>query len=251
MSARLLTVLPFVALLVTLVAPADAGKFSWKNEATNLQVLEGEVTPRSLRNVMLGFTNALGVRCSYCHDDAEGDGLDEIDFASDAKPAKETARLMMDMVAAINSEHLKSLGSETHEVMEVRCVTCHHSQKRPALLHDVLDDVITADGVDAGVKRYRDLRERYHGGFTYDFGVGTLNRLGYRLLAAEKVDDAITIFRLNVEQFPHSGNVFDSLAEAYATKGQTELAIAHYQASLVRDPDNRNALSKITELRIK
>ncbi len=44
------------------------------------------------------FPQALGVRCTYCHDDSNGLKPSEMDFASDAKPEKEIARLMLGMV---------------------------------------------------------------------------------------------------------------------------------------------------------
>jgi tetratricopeptide (TPR) repeat protein len=46
-----------------------------------------------------------------------------------------------------------------------------------------------------------------------------LNTLGYKLLQQGRSDDAIAVFKLNVDAFPQSGNVYDSLGEAYLRKG--------------------------------
>ena len=46
-----------------------------------------------------------------------------------------------------------------------------------------------------------------------------LNALGYALMAQKKLDEAIDIFQRNVKAHPDSWNVYDSLAEAYADKG--------------------------------
>src|SRR5882672_9764628 len=43
-----------------------------------------------------------------------------------------------------------------------------------------------------------------------------LNLLGYQLLQHRKYPEAVAIFRLNGEIFPESGNVWNSLGEAYA-----------------------------------
>jgi tetratricopeptide (TPR) repeat protein len=44
---------------------------------------------------------------------------------------------------------------------------------------------------------------------------------------------------MNVELFPQSWNVYDSLAEAYAVKGEMGLAIKYYERSLELNPDNQ------------
>lgn len=74
-----------------------------------------------------------------------------------------------------------------------------------------------------------------------------LNRLGYEFLPADP-DTAIAIFSLNVELHPESGNVYDSLGEAYMIAGQREQAIENYRRSLELDPDNENAKEKLQEL---
>jgi tetratricopeptide (TPR) repeat protein len=76
-----------------------------------------------------------------------------------------------------------------------------------------------------------------------------MNSLGYRLLGQEKFDDAIRIFALNVERFPNSGNVYDSLAEAYMNKGDKEAAIKNYEKSLELDPKNSEAVEMLKKLR--
>jgi CubicO group peptidase (beta-lactamase class C family) len=59
-----------------------------------------------------------------------------------------------------------------------------------------------------------------------------INRIGYVLLEKKRNADAIAIFRLNVQRFPQSFNVYDSLGEAYAAAGDLANAIANYQRSL-------------------
>ncbi len=59
-----------------------------------------------------------------------------------------------------------------------------------------------------------------------------LNQLGYQLLGQKKVDEAIETFQRNVTEHPKSWNVHDSLAEAYAAKGDKAKATASYRKAL-------------------
>jgi len=79
-----------------------------------------------------------------------------------------------------------------------------------------------------------------------------LNGEGYRLLGQSQTDRAIEMFALNnIEVFPKSANAYDSLAEAYAMKGNVDLAIRNYEKSLELNPQNKNAVEKLKELRQK
>jgi len=77
----------------------------------------------------------------------------------------------------------------------------------------------------------------------------TLNGLGYRLLYGGKETDAVAVFKKNVELYPQSGNVYDSLGEAYAKIGQKDLAIQNYEKSLQLDPKNNNAVEQLKKLK--
>ena len=78
---------------------------------------------------------------------------------------------------------------------------------------------------------------------------GTLNGLGYRLLYGGKETDSIQVFQKNVDLYPQSGNVYDSLGEAYAKVGQKDLAIQDYEKSLQLDPKNNNAVEQLKKLK--
>jgi tetratricopeptide (TPR) repeat protein len=52
-----------------------------------------------------------------------------------------------------------------------------------------------------------------------------INGLGYRLLGANKFDEAISVLQRNVERYPGSANVYDSLGDAYESAGKLDLAL--------------------------
>ena len=78
---------------------------------------------------------------------------------------------------------------------------------------------------------------------------GPVNRLGYDLMAANRLDDAIEVFKLNVEDYPRSANVYDSLAEAYLKKGNKDLAVKFYSKALELDPNFPSAIEALRQLK--
>ncbi len=97
-----------------------------------------------------------------------------------------------------------------------------------------------------GGKQYHELKAAATA--TYNLDEDELNTLGYQLIRAKKFEQAIRIFQLNVEAYPHSGNTYDSLAEAYMDDGNKSLAIANYQRSLQLNPQNSNAVKMLQKL---
>ncbi len=96
---------------------------------TNLQVLPKDIPGPELVATMRGFTQALGVQCDYCHV-REGRG-GRNDMASDEKPPKETARVMMRMVAHVNEMLASDLKKPAADIEKVECATCHRGSAIP------------------------------------------------------------------------------------------------------------------------
>lgn len=76
----------------------------------------------------------------------------------------------------------------------------------------------------------------------------TVNVVGYVLLGIERAKDAIPLFAWNAERFPKSGNVHDSLGEAFYVAGDRKAALASYKRSFALDPKNDNAKKMIAFL---
>lgn len=75
-----------------------------------------------------------------------------------------------------------------------------------------------------------------------------VNAWGFELLTDNHLPQAIDIFKLNAKNYPDSGNVYDSLGEAYVQSGQKQAGIDSYKKSLEKDPSNENAKQKLKGL---
>jgi hypothetical protein len=111
---------------------------------------------------------------------------------------------------------------------------------------ETVSATLASGGIDQAVKQYHDLK--VSASTTYNFDEDELNTLGYQFMKAKQYKEAIRIFQLNIEAFPKSSNVYDSLGEAYMDDGEKELAIANYQKSLQLNPKNRNAMLMLEKL---
>lgn len=94
----------------------------------NLQVLPKDISSAGLMKLMHGYTQDLGVHCSFCH--AQDPQTHHIDFASDANPRKTTARTMISMTDSINTKYLSQV-KDPDGPMKVGCATCHRGHSMP------------------------------------------------------------------------------------------------------------------------
>lgn len=86
----------------------------------NIKVLNG-MPASQLIPVMNYFAASLGRRCNYCHVNNNG----QWDYASDAKPEKNTARDMVKLVLD-NNKNLQTL-----KLDQIACYTCHRGRNSP------------------------------------------------------------------------------------------------------------------------
>jgi tetratricopeptide (TPR) repeat protein len=150
----------------------------------------------------------------------------------------------------------------------------------PPAISDTLNQIIEKQGIESGIKTYYKIKAERNADFyfgeddlkslynrlvatgktenavsvfnlalkEYNLDERTINSFGYRLLNAGKTKETIEIFKINVAKFPKSSNAYDSLAEAYMTDNQKDLAKRYYQRSLDLDPGNANAADMIKKL---
>ena len=102
------------------------------------------------------------------------------------------------------------------------------------------------EGLEAGIALYHELKATEPAEAFDEF---LLNRLGYRLLRAEQIADAIAVFELNAAEYPDASNPYDSLGEAYLAAGDTARAIVNYEKSVELNPDNTNGIAVLQRIR--
>ena len=75
-----------------------------------------------------------------------------------------------------------------------------------------------------------------------------INNLGYQAINNKLYDLAIQYFQMNINYYPDSYNVYDSMGEAQMKKGDNKKAIAFYKHSLELNPSNKGAEEMIKKM---
>lgn len=107
-----------------------------------------------------------------------------------------------------------------------------------------LQDVIDSEGIEAAIAHFTKLEKNEE----YELIEGDMNRLGYQYLSNGQLDEAVAIFKLNMEAFPESGNTYDSYAEGLMEQGKNEMAIKYYRKSIEVNPGNQNGIDMLKKL---
>jgi tetratricopeptide (TPR) repeat protein len=110
------------------------------------------------------------------------------------------------------------------------------------------EDVLRHRGVDEAMTYYHRRREQDSAALL--FTESEMNRLGYAYLTRGQVKEALKVFRLNIEAYPESFNVYDSYGEALMADHQYELAVQNYTRSVELNPDNENGREKLAQLHL-
>jgi tetratricopeptide (TPR) repeat protein len=226
---------------------ALAAEAQMPDKFTNLQYFPKTISRQELMGNMRGFSFSLGVRCQFCHAARDGNKLEQMDFASDEKDTKKTARAMLRMVDAINQEYIAKMGRTAP--IRVECVTCHHQLSIPKTMNALLAETIDKKDIQAAIALYRDLRKNGLGNGQYDFGETSLNILTESLLKQDKAKEAVAIMELNVEvNTPPSGWAYNLLAMSHVANKQVEKARADYQKILELNPQDEWAKKQLEQL---
>jgi predicted alpha/beta superfamily hydrolase len=91
-------------------------------------------------------------------------------------------------------------------------------------------------GLKGAEAHYKKLSEKF--GYPISVPENLINQIGYQLLSGGKPEEAIATFKANVERYPDSANVYDSLAEAYERGGRIDLAEPLYEKAKVLGEQN-------------
>jgi photosynthetic reaction center cytochrome c subunit/tetratricopeptide repeat protein len=212
---------------------------------TNLQLYPKETPRAEIVATMQGFTQALGVQCTYCHMGQ----APNFDFASDAKPTKTVARKMILMAREVTAKMPEITGKPAADITRLRCATCHRGVAIPKLLPDIVTETVNKSGTAAAIEQYRDLRKKYYGAQAYDFSENALAFLGQQLTNANKPDEALALLQLNAEYYPNHPATYGMMAQAYMKKNDKDNAIKSLEKAVQLDPNNQQAKRQLEQLK--
>jgi hypothetical protein len=212
------------------------------DEFENLKLLPQDIDKGQLVATMRDWAGGLGVRCNYCH--LGPDNLVGMDFSTDEKATKRTARKMLEVARRINRELLADLPTvaegQQHQV--VSCFTCHRGMTTPPRdIRVALGQVADSEGVEAAISEYRKLRQEHFGAGKYDFSERGLLGIAQGLVEGGEPLDAVSLLEMGLEYYPQSADLHAVMAMTYVATGELAQAGSALQAALELDPDNRMA----------
>jgi CubicO group peptidase (beta-lactamase class C family) len=146
------------------------------------------------------------------------------------------------LIVLLNNTGSAALNEMSIAIMSILYGTTYEMPKKSVAFS--LLDVILEKGLASGFEHFNNIKNSKN----YSLKENEMNSVGYNLLNSGKVKEAIEVFKLNVISFPKSGNVYDSLGEAYLVDGNEKLAIQNYKKSLEIDPTNTNAKNVLKKL---
>ena len=111
----------------------------------------------------------------------------------------------------------------------------------------ILEKDIHSLGIDKAARNFKRAKASKDNKLTYT--ENDLNTLGYTLLNRQMNAESIKVFRLALEIFPESANLYDSIGEAFMRSGDKKNAILNYEKSLQLNPANDNAKEILNKLK--
>ena len=146
------------------------------------------------------------------------------------------------LIVLLNNTGGAPLGKITQSILGIINDKTYDLPKTP--LASKLLEVIETKGIDAGVAYF----EKNKDNKDFDVNENEMNQTGYQLLGSDKTKEAIQVFKLNVDAYPKSANVYDSYAEALMKSGDNKGAIENYTKAVEMNPGNENAIDMLTKL---
>jgi tetratricopeptide (TPR) repeat protein len=111
-----------------------------------------------------------------------------------------------------------------------------------------LEKDILAVGIEKAIRSFR--KSKTSADNKLYFEENDLNTLGYTLLNRQMSAESLKVFKLALEIYPESANLYDSLGEAYMKSGDMKNAILNYEKSLRLNPANSNAMEMLKKMKI-
>lgn len=109
-----------------------------------------------------------------------------------------------------------------------------------------------ADFMEPGIAIVKKMQQHYHTvskefGYTVSPPESQINGLGYNALSLKQYEKAAALFKMNIANYPASGNVYDSYADLLIAKKDTLNAIANFQKAydITKSTDTKLKLDQL------
>ena len=146
---------------------------------------------------------------------------------------------MIQLVRDINENIGKLFPDSEEPLVTVTCATCHRGQAKPEMIEDVVLQTLHDEGLDQSVTKFRELRERYYGSYTFDFSERVLMGIAEDLGGRNELDAAMIFVNLNLEYFPQSSRTYVLRAQVLTEQGDIDAARSDYETALEMEPESR------------
>ena len=113
--------------------------------------------------------------------------------------------------------------------------------KKP--ISPALTKKLKSDGITAMIAELKKITETAKDQYQAD--EAAINQFAYELLGGGFIDESINVFKYITELNPKSWNAYDSLAEAFAQKGNVKEAINNYEKSIILNPTTQTERKKL------
>jgi proline-specific peptidase len=141
---------------------------------------------------------------------------------------------------------LKPISSSTLHNWQIQSSAILEPQERLFENEAHFFSIIENDGIQKALDYYAKFKLNNEKNIL--FSEQGMNSLGYSYLRKKDYETAIELFKMNVEFFPDSWNVYDSLGEAYLANGNKEKAKENYIKSIELNPDSENGKKILKEI---
>ena len=108
-----------------------------------------------------------------------------------------------------------------------------------------MSKLIYSKNVNAAIDYFQ---EKKNDTENYSCDEDQINELGYGLLYENKLDDALAIFKLNIQEHPKSANPYDSYGDALLMKGDSLQALENFKTCYKMDSSLDYARDKAEKL---
>jgi len=111
-----------------------------------------------------------------------------------------------------------------------------------------LQTIIDEKGIQEGIHAFQTLKGQKRTYPRYIFEDWVIKSAALHYMAIDKLDIAIELFKLNVQEYPDSAEVYSDLGGAYRKKGDIPSAIENYRKALDKNPDDAKTQKALSQL---